>query len=134
MDLSRVATASVHSDGSSAANPGPPTSGFRTAVAQDVGGFLARALAGVIRGTSGRDRLSLQSKYYIILANFEGRRAREPLVCTSFARVREHCCRGPERGQSVFVGLPSQAEVAEALRAAGCEWPSRGLNGQPDWL
>ena len=116
---------SEYSDGTSAANPGPPSSEFRAAIAAEVGSFLARALSGASRGTSGRDRLSLQSKYYIILADYQGRRPTEPLICNTFARVREHCCRGPDRGQSVFVGLPSQVEASVALRTAGFEWINR---------
>ena len=115
---------SEHSDGTSASNPGPPSSEFRTAIATEVGSFLARALSGASRGTSGRDRLSLQSTYYIILADYQGRRPTEPLICNSFARVREHCC----RGRSVFVGLPSQVEASIALRTAAFEWPLAGIN------
>ena len=133
-ELSRVSPSAVHPDGTSTANPGPPTSQFRTAIAEDVGAWLTRALSGAFRGSSGRDRLALQSRYYIVLVNFQGQRASEPLVCSSFSGVRQHCCQGPDRGQSVFVGLPSQAEVSVALRAAGLSWPSGGLNGQPQWV
>ena len=133
VDLSRAPALSSE-DGSSETNPGPPSSAFRVSVAKQVGGFLRRALDGLPRGTSGRDRLSLQSKYYVVLADFEGRRPSEPLICTAFDRVRRHCHRGPQRGASVFVGLPSQAEVGVALTEAGLVWPSGGLNGDPEWV
>ena len=86
-DFSRASSTSVHPDGTSSANPGPPSSLFRAAIAEDVGSFLSRALSGVNRGSSGRDRLALQSKY-------QGQRPPEPLICTSFAGVRQHCCWG----------------------------------------
>ena len=94
-ELSRASAAAVHADGSSSANPGPPTSHFRTAIAEDVGAWLARALSGAYRGTSGRDRLALQSRYYIVLANFRGQRPSEPLVCSSFFRCERALLPGP---------------------------------------
>ena len=44
----------------------------RASAAADVGGFLARACAGENRGASGRDRIQLASRYYIVLAGFDG--------------------------------------------------------------
>ena len=64
---------SLPSDGSCAAHPGGPSSSFRTEVLEGVGRFLRRALDGAYRGSSGRDQLSLASRYYIVLADFEGR-------------------------------------------------------------
>ena len=44
----------------------------RASAAADVGRFLARACAGENRGASGRDRIQLASRYYIVLAGFDG--------------------------------------------------------------
>ena len=121
----------VFPDRSSRANPGPPHSAFRTHVAQEVGLFLRRALDGGHLRTSGRSALNLSSRYYIVLADFEGRRFREPFVCSTFGQAKAFCIRGPDKGQSIFVGLPTQVEVAVALREAGLSWPSAGLDGQP---
>ena len=86
----------VFRDGSSETNPGPPTSEFRVRVAEDVGHFLARALRGGARGPSGRDRLSLASKIYIICRDAAGLTFPEPLVTSSFTRVKELCLAGAE--------------------------------------
>ena len=48
---------------------------------------------------------------------------------TKFESVRRLCKRGPDGGASVFVGLPSQAGVLTALKAAGLQWPTAGVNG-----
>ncbi|CAE6927060.1 unnamed protein product [Symbiodinium sp. CCMP2592] len=112
----------VFPDRSSRSNPGPPNSSFRTAVAKEVGQFLRRALDGGHLRTSGRSALTLSSKYYIVLADFEGRRFSEPCVFSAFAQAKALCIRGPDKGQSIFVGLPSQAECAVALREAGLSW------------
>ena len=117
-------------DGSSRLNPGAPTSQFRTAVAQEVGRFLRRAVDGGHLRSSGRNNLDLTSRYYVVLRDFEGRDFAEPCVFTTFGPCKALCCRGPDKGRSVFVGLPTQAEVAEALRTAGFSWPSEGLDVQ----
>ncbi|CAE7255205.1 unnamed protein product [Symbiodinium sp. CCMP2592] len=111
----------VFPDRSCRAQPGGPTSIFRTQVAREVH----------LR-SSCRSALTLQSRLYIVLADFEGRRFREPLVFSSFGAAKALCIRGPDKGQSIFVGLPSQAEVLTALQEAGLSWPSAGLDGQPD--
>ena len=118
-------------DGSSRANPGAPTSQFRTAVAREVGRFLRRALDGGHLRSSGRSALNLSSRYYVVLCDFQGRRCAEPCIFSSFGPCKNLCCRGPGKGRSIFVGLPSQTEVAEALRAADLSWPSEGLDVQP---
>ena len=125
---------SLPSDGSCAAHPGGPSSSFRTEVSEGVGRFLRRALDGAYRGSSGRDQLSLASRYYIVPADFEGRQFAEPCVFSSFTRAKSLCIRGPDKGNSIFVGLPSQTEVASALRAAGLSWPRAGLDGQPAYV
>ena len=123
-------TSSSNSDGSCAAHPGGPNSSFRTEVAESVGRFLRRALDGAFRGSSGRDQLGLASRYYIVLSDFEGRHFAEPCVFSSCSRAKALCIRSPDKGNSIFVGLPSQTEVATALRAAGLSWPRAGLDGQ----
>ncbi|CAE7248000.1 unnamed protein product [Symbiodinium sp. CCMP2592] len=106
----------VFPDRSSRSNPGPPNSSFRTAVAKEVGQFLRRALDGGHLRTSGRSALTLSSKYYIVLADFEGRRFSEPCVFSAFAPAKALCIRGPDKGQSIFVGLRRiEAEAGPTL-------------------
>ncbi|CAE7264901.1 unnamed protein product [Symbiodinium sp. CCMP2592] len=103
----------VFPDRSSRSNPGPPNSSFRTAVAKEVGQFLRRALDGGHLRTSGRSALTLSSKYYIVLADFEGRRFSEPCVFSAFAPAKALCIRGPDKGQSIFVGSEGDEEAGE---------------------
>ena len=51
----------------------------REEIAKSCGNFFRRALQGQPRGTSGRDRLQLQNRGYVVLADHSGRRLPEPL-------------------------------------------------------
>ena len=134
LSLAQDPSEEVFQDGSSRANPGAPTSQFRTAVARQVGRFLRRALDGGHLQSSGRSSLNLSSRYYVVLGDFEGRRCVEPCIFSTFGPCKALCCRGPDKGRSIFVGLPTQAEVAEALRAADLSWPAGGIDVQPRWV
>ena len=50
----------------------------RAQLAREIGDFIRRALEGNFRGTSGRDRLRLASKLYLVFANFFGNRLNPP--------------------------------------------------------
>ena len=88
---------------------------LRVEVAEEVGRFLGRACRGEHRGPSGRHKVNLSSRVYIVLAGFDGRLLPAPKLFSTFAQVRDLCQRGPDSGDSIFVGLPSQAEAALAL-------------------
>ena len=96
----------------------------RLELAKQIGSFLKRANSGVHRGSSGRDRLSLQSRYYVVVRDFEGVEHQPPLWFDRFAPVRDRCKRGPNTGQSVFIGFPTQWEARVALLEAGFPLPS----------
>lgn len=102
----------------------------RLELAKQIGLFLRRASRGENRGTSGRDRLRLQSRYYVVVKDFEGAEYQPPLFFDRFAPVREHCKRGPNTGSSVFVGFPTQWEARAALIEAGFQLPPALSNGQ----
>ena len=97
----------------------------RLALARAGGAFLARAIQGKHRGTSGRDRLPLKSEFYIVLANFQGEVFPEPKIFKDFSSVRALCKRGSDCGKSVFVGYPTEWEAQAAVEAAGYKWPVR---------
>ena len=129
---SALPSAGEFGDGSGPEQPGPPTSEFRVQVAQAVGRFLAGQLAGNRTGGSGRDRLRLASKFYIVCRDSSGKDYLPPLVTSSFSRVKQLCFVGGNRdncGSSVFIGLPSQSEVRLALAAAGLPCPTLSGNG-----
>ena len=127
---SRPASASASAEAFANEVPGSPTGAYRTGIARDVGSFLGRAVRGEYRGSSRRSELALASRYYIVLAGFDGEPLPEAAVYSKFDSVRKLCLRGQDKGRSVFVGLPSQVEVSVALQAAGYKWPSRGIDGR----
>lgn len=97
----------------------------REAVSGDVGRFLARAVAGDHRGSSGRDRIRQSSKFYIVCKTYSGEVHTNPVrIFTKFSDVKACCSRNGDWGPSVFVGLPSQREVSVCLAAAGFTRPA----------
>lgn len=98
---------------------------FREEVAREIGRFLRRCLSGESRGNSGRDRLKgLQSRYYLVVRDIEGKCYDPVLVLGRFSRVKDLCYRDGSWGDSIFIGVPSQAEASLAASAAGLRWPA----------
>ena len=95
----------------------------RAQLAREIGDFIRRALEGNFRGTSGRDRLRLASKLYLVFADFFGNRLNPPRIIKSFSEVSTLCKRGPDAGQSVFIGVASQWEGRIVFNQAGFDWP-----------
>ncbi len=107
---------------------GPPavqTWGERESIAADIGRWLRASLEGQHRGNSGRDRIVLSSRLYIVIRDHSGLTTTDPVrVFSRFSEVREICFRG-HWGDSIFVGLPSQREAIACLRAGGFSAPPR---------
>eukprot|EP00435_Cladocopium_sp_Y103_P020927 s3291_g5.t1 len=101
----------------SSSEVGTSDSRGRRLLAEEIGRFLRRAVQGEHRGTSGRDKLKLQNRIYVVLANFEGQIFEEPRVETSFAIVKSLCKRGADCGNSIFVGFATKWEARIALEA-----------------
>ena len=90
------------------------TSAFRVALARLVGEFLRRGISGGFRGPSGREQLSLSSKYYIICKDGVGR-VHHPRTVTTFSKVKELCFEGANPlPDTDFVGF------ALAVRSSSC--------------
>ena len=124
--------ASRSSPASEAASQDPLAEGrdpHRVSVAKEVGAFLGRACRGEHRGNSGRDKVQIASRVYIVLAPFSGELYPEPRLYSKFESVKALCKRGPDAGRSVFVELPTQWEALIALKEAGYDWPEAGMNG-----
>ncbi len=108
----------------------PPTEAERIKVAEELGAFLRRSLDGVHRGASGRHKIKLRNRIYILCRDLAGRTynpprlfqfqsftAPRPLIKDSSGNCRD----------SVFLGVPSQWEAKIVIRAAGLEWPTDAL-------
>ena len=97
----------------------------REEIARGVGAWIRRALDGDHRQNSGRDRLHLASRIYIVAKDYAGNTFDPVLVFSRLSQVREICQRGGDWADSVFVGLPSQREGQVASASAGLGWPAR---------
>ena len=96
----------------------------REKISREVGAYLVRALAGQHRGSSGRDKIKLGSRLYIIVRDFVGNVHVSPVrVLYRFSEVKQACCRGGDWGDSIFVGFPSQREGRVCIASAGFAWP-----------
>ena len=96
----------------------------REQIARDIGRWLRRALDGRPRGPSGRDRIQLSSRYYVVCRDIHGAVHNPPLLFSSWRLAKENCFRQGEPGDAIFVGLPSKTEIEIALRAASLSLPA----------
>lgn len=103
----------------------PADHGARAELAKQIGAFIKRALRDDHRGSSGRDRLRLSSRYYLVFASFDGERFNPPRLCDTFGEVRALCKRASNCGVSIFVGLPTLWESRAVVLEAGCQLPDR---------
>lgn len=108
---------------SAASDSGLPT--FRVEAAEQIGKWLRRGLRGEHRGLSGREKIPQSSQYYLVARDLTGQVHDPPLLFRSWGEAKGHCqaARG-QCGDSVFVGLPSQAEVRIVVRAAQLKLPA----------
>ena len=98
----------------------------REKISREVGAYLVRALSGQHRGSSGRDKIKLGSRLYIIVRDFIGNGHVSPVrVVYRFSEVKQACSRGGDWGDSIFVGFPSQREgkVCVGIASAGFSLP-----------
>ena len=101
----------------------------RRELAAEIGRFLGRAAQGDFRGSSGRDRLRLASRCYIVVKTFEGNTLPTPLFTQQFTEVRRLCKRGSDCGASVFIGLATIWEAKVVIQHSGLPTPVSLLNG-----
>lgn len=89
----------------------------RERLCRDIGQFLRRAVRGERLGSSGRDRLPLQNRCYLIVKDYEGAVIEPPLFTESFAVVKQRCKRGsPSAVVLHSLGLPASGKLAS------CAW------------
>ena len=95
----------------------------RRQLAVEIGQFLRRALNGEHRGSSGRDRLKLANRCYLILADFRGRLLPKPICSDSFQDVPNLCNIGADVGERNFCGFATKWEAKVACLEAGVALP-----------
>eukprot|EP00438_Fugacium_kawagutii_P010863 Skav216247 [mRNA] locus=scaffold20:89010:95933:+ [translate_table: standard] len=103
---------------STAAAPSAPSASAdripaeRSVIAAEIGGWIRRALRGERRGLSGREKIALQSRIYLIFKDLHGAVHNPPLCFELWREAKVHCTVGGHAANdSVFVGLPSKAEA-----------------------
>lgn len=109
---------------SSVAQAAAELSADRLLVAQQIGAWIRRCLSGEARGLSGREKLNLQSRFYIVVRGFDLVVHDPPLVFPSWSGAKAACYSHGQPGDSIFVGVPSKAEVRAVLVAAGLSLPA----------
>lgn len=97
---------------------------FRVQAAEEIGRWLRRGLKGEHRGLSGREKIPQGNQYYLVVRDLSGCVHDPPLLFRAWSEAKSHCQAKGQCGDSVFVGLPSQAEVRIALRAAQLRFPA----------
>lgn len=102
---------------------GVPTEAERRAIAEEAGRFLRRALQGDYRGGSGRDRLRIQSRVYILVRDIQGAVYNPVEIYRNFSSLKPKVKTGDSAGDSIFLGLPTLWEARVAVHAAQLQWP-----------
>ena len=97
---------------------------FRVEASEEIGRWIRRGLRGEYRGLSGREKIPQANQYYLVVKDFSGRVHDPPLFFRAWSSAKPYCQQSGQFGDSIFVGLPSQAEVRIAVRAAGLDLPA----------
>ena len=97
----------------------------REEICDQIGRFLARSIAGQHRGISGRERINLPSRLWIVVRDYSGQIYTPVKVVRNWTSAKvlvkpnNHEC-----GDAVFVGLPSEREARRVVHAADLQWPA----------
>ena len=85
---------------------------------------MRRSLEGVSQGTSGRHKVSLKSRLYIIIRDRAGNIYTDPVkIVRSWREAKALVDKEGDLGNSVFVGVASEREAKAAVSEAGFTWP-----------
>ena len=97
----------------------------REEICDQIGRFLARSISGGHRGASGRDKIPLPSRIWIVVRDYAGQIYTPVKVVKSWTSCKVLCKpTNHECGDSVFVGLPSEREARRVVQAAQLTWPA----------
>ena len=96
----------------------------RLEAAKQIGAWVKRCLRGEPRGLSGREKIGVASRFYIVVRGFDLTTYNPPKVFSSWGEAKSLTHRLGQPGDSVFVGVPTRAEVRAVCAAAGIEVPT----------
>ena len=99
-------------------------------MADEIGAYIRRCLSGNNRGSSGREKVNLANRIYVVARDSHDKVYDPVRVFNSWRDTQPLVTVGPgpgrQFGDSVFVGFPSQWEAKRAVAAAGLSWPANG--------
>ena len=79
----------------------------RAEISVEICQWVGKALKGQLRGLSGREKITLQSRLYLVFRDIRGRDHNPPLFFETWKETKEACSLRGQLGDSLFVGLPS---------------------------
>lgn len=91
----------------------------RETIAREIGAYIASALRGRFFGPSGRDKIPLRSRVWVVARTFDGESLNPPRAFRRWQLAELLTKRGDSLGHSVVVGFPSERECRVAVEAAG---------------
>eukprot|EP00435_Cladocopium_sp_Y103_P076128 s59_g78.t1 len=111
--------------GGSGASTSTPSISWREReeICDQIGLWVRRCIEGDHRESSGRDRIPLGSKLWLVFRDIQGIIYDPPLCFRTFAGAKALCKRGADAGDSVFVGLPSEREAVRVVREIQADYP-----------
>lgn len=94
----------------------------REEAARETGRFFVRCLEGRPRGESGRSRVKLQNRIYVVVKTFSGTVHTKPVILLEkYSQVKKLVCHpdADSFGDAIFSGFPSRWEAQLAVATAG---------------
>lgn len=103
----------------------------RLEIARCIGLWLKRSLADQHRGQSGREKINLQSRVYLVARDINRVCFNPPKVFFTWCEAKPLCKSSLGPGDAVFIGLPSKTEAVTVPRHAFVQDDLvHGSNGQ----
>ncbi len=110
---------------STAALAGLTLAPHRISACESIGAWIRRCLADQVRGKSGRERIELPSKVYLVIRDKDNNLCDPPRVFNCWADTRHWVyLRGSPPSCAIYIGLPSKTEARICCRAAGLGIPA----------
>ena len=89
-----------------------------------IGAWIQRCLRSEPRGLSGREKIQQASRFYLVVRSFDLVVHDPPKVFSSWSEAKSLTHHLGQPGDSIFVGLPSKAEVRAVCAAAHLTIPA----------
>ena len=95
----------------------------REEIAAGIGRFFTRCLTGSHRGSSGRDKIPLACRLWVVVRDYHGQVHSPVRVFKTWTSCKGWVKQHEDVGDSIFCGFPSAREAKVAIAAAELQWP-----------